>query len=62
MLLYLHGNTRPDIAYTVNCCARYMFCPKHSHEMALKRIRCYLKATRDRGLILNQSSDVFKLD
>ena len=32
MLLYLSGHTRPDIAYSVNFCARYMFCPNHSHE------------------------------
>jgi hypothetical protein len=38
MLLYLSGHTRPDITYTVNCCAWYMFAPKHSHEVALKRI------------------------
>ena len=55
MLLYLSGHTRPDIAYAVNCCARYMFCPKKSHENALKRIGRYLKATRDQGLILNPS-------
>ena len=30
-----------------------MFCPKQSHEKALKRIGRYLKATQDRGLVLN---------
>jgi hypothetical protein len=58
MLLYLAGHTRPDIAYAVNCCARYMFCPKRSHELALKRIGRYLKATRDRGLVLNPTKEL----
>jgi len=61
MLLYLAGHTRPDIAYAVNCCARYMFCPKRSHELALKRIGRYLKATRNRGLVLNPSK-LLKVD
>ena len=39
-----------------------MFCPKHLNETALKRIGWYLKVTRDRGLILNPNSDVYKLD
>ena len=47
MLLYLSGHNRPDIAYAVNCCARYMFCPKHLHETVLMRIGRCLKATRD---------------
>ena len=55
MLLYLARHTRPDIAYAVNSCARYMFNPRLSHEQALKRIGRYLKATRDKGLILNPS-------
>jgi hypothetical protein len=55
MLLYLAGHSRPDIAYAVNCCARYMFNPRLSHEKALKRIGRYLKATRDRGLVLKPS-------
>jgi hypothetical protein len=58
MLLYLSGHTRPDIAYAVNCCARYMFNPRHSHEVALKRIGRYLKATHDKGLILNPCKDL----
>ncbi len=36
MLLYLPGHTHPDITYAVNCTAWYMFCPKKSHEEALK--------------------------
>ena len=52
MLLYLSGHSRPDIAYAVNCCARYMFSPRLSHEKALKQIGRYLKATRDRGLVM----------
>ena len=58
MLLYLAGHTRPDIAYAVNCCARYMFAPRLVHEQALKRIGRYLKATRDKGLILNPSGEL----
>ena len=56
MMLYLAGHTRPDIAYAVNCCAWYMFAPKLVHEVALKRIGRYLKATSNNmGCILNPS-------
>ena len=58
MLLYLSGHTRPDIAYAVNCCARYMFCPMHSHELALKRIGRYLKATATRGMVINPTREL----
>ncbi len=61
MLLYLARHLRPDIAYAVNCAARYMFCPKHLHKFALKQIGQYLKATRNRGLILNPSK-MLKID
>jgi hypothetical protein len=62
MLLYLSGHTRPDITFAVNCCARYMLCPKHLHELALKRIGCYLKQTSDCGMVMNPSSNVCKID
>ncbi len=62
MLLYLSGHTQPDITFAVNCCARYMFCPKHLHELASKRIGCYLKQTSDRGIVMNPSSNVCKID
>ena len=48
----------PDIAYAVNCCARYMFISKLSHEKASKRIDHYLKATQDKGLILNPTDEL----
>jgi hypothetical protein len=47
MLLYLSRHTCPDITFAVNCCACYMFCPKHLHELALKGIGRYLKQTPD---------------
>ena len=62
MLLYLAGHSRPDIAYAVNCCARYMFAPRKLHEVALKRIGRYLKATKSRGLVLNPSKELCKID
>ena len=52
MSLYLSGHSRPDIAFAVSHCARYSFCPRRSHEEALKRIGRYLKGTSDKGLIL----------
>ena len=58
MLLYLSGHTRPDIAYAVNCCAWYMFAPKHSHELALKRIGRYLKNTSERGMVIQPTREL----
>jgi hypothetical protein len=62
MLLYLSGHTRPDITFAVNCCAHYMFCPKHFHELVLKRVGHYLKQAFDQGMVMNPSSDVCKID
>ena len=61
LLLYISSHTRPKIAYVVNFCARYMFCPKHWHGTALKRISSYLKETRDRRFILNPCLQVVLL-
>ena len=60
-MIYLSGPTRPDISFAVNCCARYMFCPNHFHEEALKRIGWYLKLTQDHGLILNPNRGLFNI-
>jgi len=61
-LLYLSGHTRPEIAYATNQCARYMFCPKRSHELALKRIGKYLKLTRTKGIIVKPSGGLLHID
>ena len=58
MLLYLTCNSRPDIAFSVNQCARFTNCPKLVHEQAIKRIGRYLKATREKGLIMKPNSDM----
>ncbi len=39
-----------------------MFSPRHLHELALKRLGCYLKQTPDRGMVMNVSNDVYKID
>ena len=52
MMQYLQANSRPDIAFAVAQCARFMHNTKRSHEEALERIGQYLKATQDQGLIL----------
>jgi hypothetical protein len=39
-----------------------MFSPKHSHELALKRIGRYLIQTSERGMIMNLSTDICKID
>ena len=58
MLMYLAGNTRPDISFAVHQCARYTHFPKHSHEVALKRIGRYLVGTRDKGLIIHPTNEL----
>ena len=62
MLLYVSGHSHPELSYSVNCAARYMFSPKRSHEIALKRIGRYLKTVRGRGMVLNPTSDTLKVD
>ena len=51
-LNFLEKSTRPDISVSVHQCARFSEQPKRCHAEAVKRIRRYLLATRDKGLII----------
>jgi hypothetical protein len=56
-LLYLSGNTRPDIAFAVNQAARFMSCPGPSHTYAAKRILRYLRGTKHLSLVFRQGTN-----
>ena len=64
MLGYLQGHSRADITFAVLQVFCYIFCPKHSHELALERIGRYLKGTIKEGIILqpNRKTDKFNVD
>ena len=52
ILLYLQGNSRHDISFEVNQCARYAFGPRCSHEEAMNHIGRYIKGTCNKGVIM----------
>ena len=52
-LNYLEKCTRPEIAYAVHQCARFLHCPKRSHSEAVERIGLYLLGTRDKGILID---------
>ena len=56
--MFLATNSRPDIAYAVNQCARFTHNPKASHATAVKRIIRYLKGTRDQGMLLKPNGQL----
>ena len=58
MLLYLAGNTRPDIVFVVHQCARFSHRPMKCHEDAVKRIVRYLIGTKERGLLFAPREDI----
>ena len=58
MLLYLAGNTRPDIAFAVHQCARFSHRPMKVHEDAVKRIVRYLVGTVDKGLVFRPQDEI----
>lgn len=55
MLNYLASSTRPDIAFAVHQCAKFITNPRRVHELAIRHIVRYLKATSTKGFILRPS-------
>jgi len=55
-LMYLACFTRPDIAYAVNQCAKFMLNPGPTHVQAAKRILGYLAGTKDHKLTYTRSA------
>ena len=54
-LNYVSFGTRPDIAYAVNCLARFSSRPSPKHWKVLNHLVCYLAGTKDRRLKINPS-------
>ncbi len=48
----LATHTRPDIAHSVNYCARYQVAPERVHYKLVQRIIRYLKGTAELGLVI----------
>ena len=55
-LFYLTAS-RPDIAFSVDVCARYQAAPKESHLTAMKRIIRYINGTPNYGLWYSKYSN-----
>jgi len=60
-LMYLMTATRPDIAFSVSNCARFMSNPNKEHFNALNRIWQYVKTTKNKGLLYESSDDFLTL-
>jgi hypothetical protein len=61
MMMYVSNNTRPDIAFAVNQCARHTHRPTEKHARYLLQIGKYLKGTRDKGLIFKPCKNLSSL-
>ena len=48
---------RPDIQFATHQCSKFSIDPKHSHEVAAKRIVRYLKRTADKGILVTPDID-----
>ena len=51
--MYLITATRPDIAFAIGSCARYMSNPNRSYIKALNQVWQYIRTTKNVGLLYN---------
>jgi hypothetical protein len=56
-LMYLTNNTRPDIAFVVNCLVRHSATPTICYWNDIKNILRYLYGTTDLGLFFKKNQD-----
>ena len=56
-LNYLEKSTRPDISYATHQCARFTENPRKAHAQSVRWLARYLKATRDKGVIMTPNRD-----
>jgi len=56
--MYLTSNSWPDIQFAVHQCARFTYNPIASHEQAVLKICCYLRGTRDKGLVFKPNTSL----
>jgi hypothetical protein len=57
VLMYLANNTRPDIAFVVNCHARHSVARTMRHWKDIKNILRYLHGMTDLGLFFRKNQD-----
>lgn len=50
-IIFMIVEIRPNIAYTMLVMSRFAKHPSHFYNKAIKTVFCYLKATRDIGII-----------
>ena len=60
-MLTFSVNTLPNIAYAVNCYARYMFGSGYYYYFSVKIVVQYLKAKIDKVFLSNPSSSICKV-
>ena len=62
MLTYLSASSQTDIAFAIHQCAHFSQHPMRIHEIAIRRIICYLHGTSSQGYLLRPTLELPNLD